>query len=150
MFTAIARGALVGLVLLSAACGGSAPTAATSNSGGPAVASPPATHFPALSGPSRTFTFDRDLTYRVSDYTNQSRFVLYDDGAFALQYLSLGNEYHGGYTELNGVITFQFEGWNSAGASGATGTLNDGSLTVQYNVMMQLSNFDNAVYVQKQ
>jgi hypothetical protein len=28
----------------------------------------------------------------------------------------------------------------------ATGTLNDGSLTVQYNLNMQLSDFEDAVY----
>jgi hypothetical protein len=33
---------------------------------------------------------------------------------------------------------------------GATGTLKDGSLTVQYNLIMQLSDFDDAVYGLKQ
>ena len=82
----------------------------------------------------------------MHDYTKQSRFVLYDNGAFALQYVSLGIEYRGGYTESNGVITFQWEGWSSAGAWGATGTLKDGSLTVQYNLIMGLSDFEDAVY----
>ena len=153
MYTAISRATLVGLVLLSIACGRSTPTAPTASSQGPAVPSPPApppTNFPPLSGLSRTFTFDHELTYRLSDYTKQSRFVLYDNGAVALQYVSRGIEYRGGYTESNGVITFQWEGWSIAGAWGATGTLKDGSLTVQYNLIMQLSDFEDAVYGLKQ
>ena len=153
MYTAISRGTLVGLVVLSIACGRSTPTAPTRSSQGPVVPSPPApppTNFPALSGLSRTFTFDHELTYRLSDYTKQSRFVLYDNGAFALQYVSLGIEYRGGYTESNGIITFQWEGWSTAGPWGATGTLKDGSLTVQYNLIMQLTDFEDAVYGLKQ
>jgi len=139
----------VGLVLLSVGCGHSTLTAPTASSQGSAVASPPApppTNFPALPGLSRTFTFDRELTYQLRDYTKQSRFVLYDNGAFALQYLSLGGEYRGAYTESNGIIAFQFEGWSIAGAWGATGMLKDGSLTVQYNLIMRLSDFEDAVY----
>ena len=153
MYTAISRGTLVGLVVLSIACGRSTPIAPTASSQRPAVPSPPApppTNFPALPGLSRTFTFDHELTYRLSDYTKQSRFVLYDNGAFALQYVSLGIEYRGGYTESNGVITFQWEGWSIAGPWGATGTLKDGSLTVQYNLIMQLTDFEDAVYGLKQ
>jgi hypothetical protein len=82
----------------------------------------------------------------VRDYTEQSRFVLYDNGAFVLQYASLGGEYRGGYTESNGIITFEWEGWSLAGPWGATGTLNSGSLTVRYNVIMQLTDFEDAVY----
>ena len=153
MYTAISRGTLVGLVVLSIACGRSTPIAPTASSQRPAVPStpaPPPTNFPALSGLSRTFTFDHELTYRVSDYTKQSRFVLYDNGAFLLQYVSLGIEYRGGYTESNGVSTFQWEGWSTAGPWGATGTLKEGSLTVQYNLIMQLTDFEDAVYGLKQ
>jgi hypothetical protein len=99
-----------------------------------------------LSGPSLTFTFDKALAYGVRDYTKQSRFVLYDTGGFALQYVSLGGEYRGGYTESNGVITFAWEGWSTAGPWLATGTLKDGSLTVQYNFIMMMSDFEDAVY----
>ncbi len=66
-----------------------------------------------MSGPSRTFFFDRELSYPVSDYTKKSQFVLYDNGAFVLQYPSLGEGgYRGGYKDANGVITFEWEGWN--------------------------------------
>jgi hypothetical protein len=99
-----------------------------------------------LSGPSRTFTFAHDLATAPRDYTTKSRFVLYANGAFALQYVSLGLEYHGAYTESNGVINFAWEGSSIAGAWGATAALNDGSLTVRYNLIMQLSDFEDAVY----
>jgi hypothetical protein len=153
MSLGISRGTLVGLVVLSIACGRSATTAPTASSQSPAVPSSPAptpTNFPALSGPSRTFAFDHELTYPVSDYTKQSRFVLYDNGAFALQYGGAIGQYRGGYTASNGVITFQWEGSSSAGPWGATGTLKDGSLTVQYNLIMGLSDFEDAVYGLKQ
>jgi hypothetical protein len=97
-----------------------------------------------LSGPSRTFVFDHELSYPVSDYTKKSRFVLYDNGAFSLQYPSVGGlGYRGGYQDANGVIAF---GWEGGSPWGATGTLNGGSLTVQYNTSMLLSDFEDAVY----
>lgn len=74
----------------------------------------------------------------------QSRFVLYDDGAFVLQYPT--GEYRGGYTETNGAITFGWEGWSVAGPWGATGRIEDGLLTVNYNLIMQLTDFEDAIY----
>jgi len=149
MHAARSGGALVGMMVLTIACGRSAPAAPSASRQSSAVPSTPAPspgNFPPLAGQSRTFAFSHELTYRLMDYTKQSRFVLYDNGAFVLQYVSLGVEYRGGYTESNGVITFQWEGWSTAGAWGATGTLKDGSLTVRYNVVMQLSDFEDAVY----
>jgi hypothetical protein len=85
----------------------------------------------------------------VRPYTQKSIFVLYDDGAFVLQYPSLGSQvsYRGAYTVSNGVLNFQWEGWSTAGPWGATGTLEGNSLTVQYNLIMELTDFENAVYV---
>jgi hypothetical protein len=102
--------------------------------------------FPPLSGPSRAFVFDHELSYRVTDYTRQSRFVVYDNGAFVLQYTGLGIQYRGGYTRRNGALDLEWEGWSSAGPWGATATVKDGLLTVQYNLIMQLSDFEDAVY----
>jgi hypothetical protein len=153
MDTTVRRCAAVVLLVLSAACGSSAPTSPTGTHQRPALSSQsptprPATNFPPLSGPSRTFVFDRELSYRVSDYTRNSRFVVYDNGAFVLQYPSLGElGYRGGYRDANGVIVFEWEGWSVAGPWGATGTLEGQSLTVRYNEIMQHTDFEDAVYV---
>lgn len=100
-------------------------------------------------GHRKIFTFDHQLSYSVRDYTQQSRFVLYDNGAFVLQYAicNCGGAYRGRYTEANGVITFEWEGWSTAGPWGATGTLKGDTLTVQYNLIMMMSDFEDAVYL---
>lgn len=150
MIRAVIRcGAVAGLVVLSIACGSSAPTVPTPIGQPPAVSqfpAPPATHFPTASGPARSFTFDHVAGRNAADYTQHSRFVLYDNGAFVLEYLSLGGQYRGGYTESNGVITFEWEGWSVAGPWGATGTLRDGLLDVKYNEVMYWTDFEDAVY----
>lgn len=112
------------------------------------VPTPPPSNFPPLSGPSRVFVFDHELTYPVRDYTRASRLVLYDNGAFALQYPSLGTvAYRGGYSAANGEMTFEWEGWSTAGAWGATAALTGDALTMRYNLIMQLSDFEDAAYV---
>ena len=148
MNTTVRRGAAVFLVVLSTACGSSAPTSPTAIPQPLPVAAPtapPTRTFPPLSGPSRTFVFDRELKSRVSDYTRKSSFVLYDNGAFVLRFSGPG-EYRGGYTVADGVITFEWEGWSAAGPWGATGTIRGDSLTVEYNFIMQLTDFEDAVY----
>jgi hypothetical protein len=148
--TTARRGALWLLLAVSAACGGSDPTMPTAPTSTPLVASqptPPRPSFPPLTGSFRTFAFERGTANGVREYTAQSRFLLYDNGAFALQYLSLGGEYRGGYTESNGVITFEWEGWNISGPWGATGTLRDGHLAVHYNEIMFWTDFEDAQYV---
>jgi hypothetical protein len=150
MDTNVRRCAVVALVVLSAACETSVPTSPTGTNQPQALTSPtgpPATNFPPLSGPSRTFVFDRELLYPVQDYTKKSRLVLYDNGAFVLRFPSVGEGgYRGGYSEDNGVITFGWEGWNVGGPWGATGALNGHSLTVQYNEIMHFTDFEDAVY----
>lgn len=111
MNTVVPRATAVVLFVLLGACGSSGTTSPTGPSptgpSQPTAFSPtpqPSTNFPPLSGPSRSFTFDRELSLPVSGYTKESRFVLYDNGAFVLQYLGLAAQYPGGYTEANGVI----------------------------------------------
>ena len=162
MSATIRRGAVVVLLALSAACEGSLPTAPTGTSSSPSgtplpglTAVPkvrslpsvtPPIHFPPLSGPAHTFIFEH-AGYRVAEYTQNSRFVLYDNGAFALQYLTLGGQYRGSYTEENGVIALTWEDSSNAYFPwGATGRLEGDSLNVQYNLNMQLSDFEDAVY----
>jgi hypothetical protein len=148
MNSTVRRGAAVLLIALLTACGSSGPTSPTVTpqpSSLPAPTAPPTRTFPPLSGPSRTFVFDRELSYPVQDYTRKSSFVLYDNGGFVLRFTGPG-EYRGGYTVANGVITFEWEGWSTAGPWGATGTIRDDSLRVEYNFIMQLTDFEDAVY----
>src|SRR5437868_15455028 len=110
MRTTILCVAFGALLVAGVACGspdstspdGSSPAA--NNPPTPSVPAPPTQSFPAPIGPSRTFVFDHELKYPVSGYTKDSRFVLYDNGAFALGYTGLGAEYRGGFTEPDGVI----------------------------------------------
>jgi hypothetical protein len=122
------------------------------------VAVPPP--FPAVSRPARVYLGSENL-YPSSVYQSSlaSRFVLYDDGTFALQFASVKNpffEYRGTYIEATlptppeVFITFTWEGWSSAGPWGATGTLNDRSLTVAYNLIMVMTDFVDGVYVRTQ
>ena len=105
-------------------------------------------NFPPLTGPGRVFVFDHQSSYPVNSYTKDSRLVLYDNGAFELQYTGIGG-YPGKYTATNGVIVFEWQGWSLAGPWGATATLSGESLTMQYNLIMQLTDFEDAVYVLK-
>lgn len=140
---AFSRTAVVVLVALALACGGSGFTEPTITSAAPP--SPPTSPFPALSGPSRTFVFQRELFPPAFDYTKHSHFVLYDNGAFVLQYPS--GEYRGGYTQTGNTITFGWEGSSIASPWVAVGTLASNTLTVRYNIVMVLSDFEDAVYV---
>jgi hypothetical protein len=101
-----------------------------------------------LSGPFQTYAFDRQLIYPVSSQTVQSRFVLYENGAFALEYTGPGGgQFRGAYTKTNDAIVFRWEDSSAAGPWGAVGTLSGDSLTVEYNLIMQLTDFEDAVYV---
>jgi hypothetical protein len=73
---------------------------------------------------------------------------LYDNGAFVLEFpvCSCPGAYRGTYTEANGIITFMWEGWSIAGPWGATASLEGDMLAVRYNPIMQLSDFEDAVY----
>jgi hypothetical protein len=140
---ACSRSSVVALLLFSVACSpGTLPTAPAPTPGTvsppPIAPTVPATDFPGVAGPARIYLAAHSLP-------RPSRYVLYDDGRFALQYLGI-DDYRGTYKEANGVITFEWEGWSTAGPWGAAGSLTDEALTVRYNLIMQLSDFDDAVY----
>ena len=151
MKSVLGRGAVGALLVFVAACGSSVPTSPTGTNPPSALSartSPPVTSFPPLSGPSRTFVFDRELSYPVTAYTRNSRFVLYDNGAFVLQYPSLGEVgYRGGYKDTNGVIKFEWEGWSVASPWGATGILKGDSSRFSTNEIMHHTDFEDALYV---
>jgi hypothetical protein len=111
-----------------------------------------------VSSKDRVFYFLNSSTYPINcnnTYcTVRSRFILHNDGAFLLQYnYDGGNEYRRGiqykgrYTQTNNSVSFTWEGWSVAGPWGATGTLREDTLTVGYNTIMSLSDFEDAVYL---
>jgi hypothetical protein len=113
-----------------------------------------------VSGTDQVFYFLDASTYPISCYstycTVRSRYILRNDGTFVLQYnYEGGNEYRGGlqykgrYTQTNNSVSFTWEGWSVAGPWGATGTLRGDTLTVGYNTIMSLSDFEDAVYLRK-
>lgn len=71
--------------------------------------------------------------------------MLYDDGTFALQYSLPSNaffEYRGAYNEMYGVLAFDF----GSGFGGASGSIAEDSLTVNYGAIMEHSDFYDGVY----
>jgi len=147
MKAAIRRGAAVVLLVLVTACTTvapavpTAPTASNSESGStraPAPVVPPG--FPAVSRPARLYV-------AAPPFQMASRYVLYDDGSFALQYASANYpffEYRGTYKEAGDIIRFV---WEDCCAWDATGLLDGDSLSVSYSDRMQHSDFLDGVYV---
>ena len=108
------------------------------------------TSFPPVSGPARIFNFVSQSSYEVRGYTTRSRYVIYDNGAFGLQYGDNGGfEYRGRYKQVSNTLIFEWEGWSSAGPWGATGTLRGDTLAVAYNIIMEMTDFENAVYLRQ-
>jgi hypothetical protein len=97
-----------------------------------------------LSGPFKTFAF-AEAEYAVAHYTRTSNFRLYDNGGFALDYSS--GSYTGTYTSEGASLVFRWDGGSSGGVWGATGTLSGDKLTVRYNMIMALSDFEDATYL---
>jgi hypothetical protein len=104
---------------------------------------PPPTAGEPLTGLAGTYLFNAPIsaTYKVSDYTRASKYVLQDSGAFSLQYPT-GAELVGTYRLESGRITFAFGG----SFDGATGKINGDLLEVRYGDRMEQSDFESAVY----
>jgi hypothetical protein len=156
MNTTLRHRAVVLLTVVFAACGSSTPTSPTGTNSPPVLPPPtpsPRVNFPPLSGPSRTYVFDRELSYPVRDFTRQSRFVLYENGAFALHYPNTEYVYRGGYQVADGILMFLFDSSTGRGDhepwDDATGTLEGDSLAIQYEASMQQADFENALYVRQ-
>lgn len=80
-----------------------------------------------------------------------SRYVLYGDGSFKLQYVTPSGsfEYPGTYQLADPIVTLRFDGRSAAGPWLADGVLSGDSLIVRYNVVMQLSDFEDGVYLRR-
>ena len=155
MNVAVRGAALVALLALATACtDATPPTAPTSTADSTSTPAPGSGSvprgFPEVSEPARIFVAVHSPLYPIHASPLASRYVLYDDGTFALQYSSANYpffEYRGAYREANALITFEWEGWSVAGPWGATGKISDDALAVQYNLIMQLSDFEDGIYI---
>ena len=111
------------------------------------------TGYPALTRPGAVYTQQSEETAAEVAYhgTLTSRYVIYDDGSFDLQYVS-GNfgffSYAGTHTESGMVVTLNFRDGNAAtGPWVATGTLSGNQMNVKYNLSAGLADFEDAVYL---
>jgi hypothetical protein len=108
--------------------------------------------FAALTQSGRIYAAEGSLDDVYTKYHGArlaSRFVLYDDSTFALQFASGLQglfEYDGRFTRVDSEITFIWQGWSTAGPWGAEGTLRGNSLSVAYNSVMQLTDFIDGTY----
>lgn len=101
--------------------------------------------FPAVSQPAEIY-----LRQTPSAFGHDSRFVLYDGNRFELQYLVARTGFHaytGNYSRTGANLSFRFHASSSAGQWTARGYLEVDRLNVSFNVIMQLSDFENGTYV---
>lgn len=114
----------------------------------------------AVSDTDQIFYFLQPSTYTtgcVNTYcTQRSRYILHSDGSFLLQYnydrgeeYRKGIQYNGWYTQKDQAISLTWAGWSVAGPWSATGTLRGDTLAIEYNLIMSLSDFEDAVYIRK-
>lgn len=108
---------------------------------------PPVPGFPPVAGAAGIY--DR---ISASFIPGGSRYVLNDDSRFSLQYVRPDwgfFEYRGKYSRSGSLLTFDFDASNLAGAWQADGIVSGDSLIVKYNIVMQLADFEDGVYVRK-
>jgi len=118
----------------------------------PAPPIPPVTPVPPTSTSGVIYQGPLNLYDAYSNFhygSLASNYVLYDDSTFALQFSSprFGPfEYRGRYTRVDSRIIFSWDGWSTAGPWGAEGALHGDSLSVTYNLVMQLTDFVDGTY----
>ena len=140
----VCRASLIVAFITIAACGSHSPTAPGTNN--PITTPPtalPVGPIPPATGPYREFTYASADIPPTSNTVN-SRFLLYDNGSFTLRYTNV--QYRGIYVETAREIMFTWEGSSVTAPWSATGTLNGDALTVRYNAIMVLSDFEDATY----
>lgn len=113
----------------------------------PAPPLPATPAFPALTKPGEIYLSTEGPSEATSNYI--SRYILYEDNSFDLQYVGPGMSlsYPGRYLLFGSVIMLDWHEFNPIGNWGASGTLNGNTLVVQYNIYMQLSDFIDGTYV---
>jgi hypothetical protein len=123
-----------------------APSQTAATTAAPRDVPPPPGWTPPVDTPTRTFSYSGPAGHEVSAWTRQSSLVLGSDGRFALAYSDTGSQYRGWFSQSGHLVTFLWEGSSGAGPWGAEGVLGDGTLTIRYNLVMQMTDFEDAVY----
>ena len=116
----------------------------------PPLTVPTTPEFPALTRSGVVYVAAPELYASVGhDIHLQSRYALYDDGTFELQFVGAGQsfQYLGRWTRADSLVTFDWDGWSLAGPWGATGALEGDRLVVKYNSVMMMSDFVDGAYV---
>jgi hypothetical protein len=125
-------------------------TQAIEDLSGDALAAPVTVGFVTQTAlPSVDGAYERVTPHSLPGY--HSRYVLRGDGSFELQYetVAWGNfAYTGRYWRTSVGIIFHFDSSNTAGAWTATAQLSGDSLAVAHNIVMQLADFEDGLYVQ--
>lgn len=108
--------------------------------------------FPALTHPGTIYGEQGEVYsfFSPSQGSLISRYVIYDDGSFELEFVSgkFGYfSYRGTYTASGTGLTLNFSDSNSAGPWLGTAALSDDQMNVKYNVIMMLADFIDGVYV---
>jgi len=108
--------------------------------------------FPAVTRPGSVYNEKSRLYAAPTDPSAVSRYVLYDDGTFELQFQNrFGSFAFGGhYQTSNGTVTLAFEGANIVGLWEATASLQNDEMSVMYNEVMVGADFVNGVYAREQ
>jgi hypothetical protein len=89
------------------------------------------------------YVYSGPLSHPVRGFTTTSKFVLYDNGAFYLEYAGISHRYHGVYQQENNRISFDL---NADGRPDASGDRHGELLEVRYSESMHHADFEDAVY----
>ena len=107
----------------------------------------PLPDFPPVSGPASIYNWQRKHTDLLD---GSSRYVLFDDGTFELQYAWLDGDfvsYHGTHTRTGSEIVLQFNAWNWDVPAVGTFSESGATLSVVYDFEMTMSDFEDGIYV---
>jgi hypothetical protein len=111
----------------------------------------PVTDFPVLTH-SGTIYGEQDDLYAIY-WPNQgrltSRYVIYDDGTFELQFVSAVRgffTYAGTYSRSGADVVLDFSDSDTAGAWNGMATLSGDQMSVKYSVIMMMADFVDGIY----
>jgi hypothetical protein len=117
---------------------------------GPTESGPAAPFVPVFPEPVKAGQVYAEPPGLYANYGSQSvsRFVLYDDGTFELQFArgSAPLTFKGRYGRDGSSVKFDWDDWPTTESWYATGQLDGDRLTVKYSAAMSLSDFEDGTY----